>query len=161
MILFFVAIVHLVCGGVITYKMMDKVVVNVEEKLKYMQEWFALLILWLQNSEEEKIEKFLLEQGIRRVAIYGMGPVGKVLVLKIKSTKIEIIQIIDQNSVDIKGIRCVRPEEMDVMVDAVILTVPRAYEIMRKNITSRIQCKVLTIEDIIYSLDKGAYFCDE
>lgn len=131
---------------------------NIEDNKK-LNRYYQLLGQWLLNKTEDyDISLYLEKEGIFRIAVYGMGLMGDLLVKDLKNKK--IVYIIDKNAdvlpVNTLGeIPVIRPENIleQEPVDAIIVTACYYFN----EISSILQeigihksIRVISLEDLIY-----------
>lgn len=124
-----------------------------EEKERYRQLFFVSS-RWIETLVgKENISQKLLKSGYKRVAIYGMGRWGKCL-LKIltQEEQIEIVYGIDVRG---RGIYTTIPiyamDEALEEVDVVVVTTVAFYGEVKKNLLAKLNCKILSLEEILFS----------
>ena len=115
---------------------------------------FRLMNKWVQNkSQKKEISEYLIEKKINSVAIYGMNYIGKTLYKDLENSSIKVEYSIDRNAgcmyaeCELKTL----DEELAV-VDAIIVTPLTGVDEIREQILKRINCKIISIEEIVYSL---------
>lgn len=105
---------------------------------------------------EDTITMWLLKKEMKKVAVYGMGKLGKCLVDRIEKGMVKVVCGIDQNPVSFRGIPVVSLEQFykkSFNVDVIIITPLYEYsEIVKKILENdekkrRYQC--ISIEDIL------------
>ena len=121
----------LVLGIVITYKVVKKSMCEQLRKLQQLSDKHLAIMnlfsMWLQNKEAGlKIEDYLKEQQIKRIAIYGMSFVGERLYDELEQSDIKVVYCIDKNANNIyKDINVLTPDsglEKEESVDAIVVT---------------------------------------
>lgn len=106
---------------------------NMEEKLfsKYNARWkesnrFYYRVMMLEKLAEMETLKYikreLEKRSCQRIALYGMGGVGKLMVDQMLSVGEKIEYIIDKHPQEYRGIEAYRIEEIPRDVDAIIMT---------------------------------------
>ena len=106
---------------------------------------------WMTLREEgKKVYDYLLKYGIKTVAIYGMGRLGKHLLYELKNSDIEIKYIIDRRSkmhhpeYQIRNLN----EELE-KVDAVIITPTWDFDLIYKELSTKIESSFFSLEELI------------
>ena len=119
------------------------------EESKY---YIAMLNQWLIVKQEKKtLDKYLLERGLKRIAIYGMGVYGRHLVRELENTDVCIVYGIDRKQMDpYKDVKIIKPNDVlpdvDVIINSVICQASEVEEII-KNITS---APIIGLDQLIY-----------
>lgn len=109
-----------------------------------MNQWINL------KQDEKKVEEYFIQKNLKRIAIYGMGYVGKRLVKELKRTEIEVVYGIDRNAADIfSEIELVTMDDDLEDVDAVVVTLVDEYDTVCDILSQKVKCPVIAIEDII------------
>ncbi len=96
------------------------------------------------------IERYLVSNGIKSVAIYGYAELGAHLVNELKGTEIEINCLIDrQRREDYSGIRVIRPEEFNSKVDMIIVTAIVHFNEVKDYMKRITNCRIISLEEIL------------
>lgn len=114
-----------------------------------------LFSMWIQNKESNlKIETYLKEKNINRIAIYGMSFAGERLYDELENSDIEIAFCIDKNANNIyKDVIILSPDdEIPDDVDAIIVTAFTFFEEIEMKLKSKVNTKIISLDDIVYSL---------
>lgn len=120
------------------------------ELIKY-RNYFHVLNQWMLLKEDNKaISTFLLENGYQRIAIYGMGFMGKHLCEELKDSEITI-----EYAIDIKArimnydFPIVEPDDDLKPVDVIIVTVTFDYENISSLLKEKTSYSIISLEKII------------
>ena len=115
---------------------------------------FLTMNRWLQMRQEGKsLADYLKEQNYRRIAIYGMSYMGERLLEELKGSEISIAYGIDRNAEGIYAdIETVTPKEELEEVDAVIVTSIYFIDEITRDLSGKLSCPILSLEDILYEL---------
>lgn len=115
---------------------------------------FLVMNRWVQNqNQNKKISKYLSNKGFSNIAIYGMGAIGKTLYAELRDTSVKVAYAIDRNAesmyaeCDVFSLR----DELQ-QVDAVIVTTLMDFEEIKKDITQKMECKIISVEEIVFGL---------
>ena len=114
-----------------------------------------LLSMWLQNKENKlSIETYLLEIGVKKVAIYGMSFVGERLYDELEKSKITVEYCIDKNVNNIyKDVNILSPnDKLNCNIDAIIVTAFTYFDDIESELKKKINVPIISIDDIVYSL---------
>lgn len=124
---------------------------------KYMKEksYKQILETWMTLRDHKiTVGIFLAKKGIKRIAIYGGGILGRHLYYELKETNITVVCILDQNrKVNISGIKTIVPGEPMEAVDAIIITPIMEYERIREQLKQQYGFKMISMETVIYNAD--------
>ena len=135
-------------------------------KMKQHEEDFAVikkneLILkmfnkWLMIKQEGKnIADYLKENGYNKVAIYGMSYAGERLLDDLNGTDIVVAYAVDRNAdkIFVETEVVLKDEVMDMEpVDAIIVTAISFFSDIEKELSEMVDCPILSLEDILYSI---------
>ena len=161
LILFFVCgfSFGLCCGSVIAYKFVKKSMCNqLDRTAKIADKNLAIINLfsmWIQNKENGlKIQDYLVQRNIKKIAIYGMSFVGERLYDELENSDIEVVYCIDKNCNNLyKDILVYNPDDnFEVEVDAVIVTAFTFFDEIEKKLKAKLDVPIISVDDIIYSL---------
>lgn len=121
------------------------------EESRKQRAMFLLMNQWINIKQGNRnLEEYFLKNNLKKIAIYGMGPMGQRLVKELKDSSIETAYGIDQNSDRIfAGIKVVKMEEKLDDVDAVVVTVVKEFDTIRDALMKKLSCPVIAIEDIL------------
>lgn len=128
----------------------NKEIKSQNKKINKFKQYYEILNFWLKATFEGKsIEKVIMQQGYKTIAIYGMGEIGQRLFENLKNTDIEVAYIIDEgvsyfDELEIKNIG----DELSP-VDLIVITPIFDYEIISKKLSFYYQYKICSIKDII------------
>lgn len=125
-----------------------------KKSFRYEKYW-KIFDAWMSLREQgKKIECYLTRQGIRKIAIYGAGMLGRHLITELSGGNVEIVCAIDQKAELLKfPFPVYKPEETFPAVDAVIFTVVADFEEIRDRIREKINgSKIILLEKMIMDL---------
>lgn len=153
-----VGAISAVIGYVVGQKKSDKKNDKEIEMLKaYSNKQCALFLLmsqWVKVKQSGKgIADYLEKNNYKKIAIYGMGNVGEILINELYGSSIEIIYGIDRNADDIYAeCKVVKPDEKLEQVDAVIVTSITYFDEIVNDLCTKLDCPILSIENILYDI---------
>lgn len=122
------------------------------KQLKRYEAYFNLLHYWLLKKEMGRsFADYLKYQNCNRIAIYGMGIIGKHLISELQNSDIEIVHAIDsQDTVYANAeIPILKVGQIDQSVDAIVVTVTYQYEEIKRNLRKYTQAKIISLEQIV------------
>lgn len=128
---------------------------KIEKSEKRLLGYYDILVKWMDIIHKNKsLEQYFLQEGIRKIAIYGMGELGVQLLLELKDSSIEVKYAIDQNTENIiEGIKVYKPEDTLDKVDAVIVTPIFAFDAIKEIMENKTSCRILSLEDVVYGIN--------
>lgn len=122
-----------------------------KEEARKQRAMFLLMNQWINIRQENRnLEEYFLKNGLKKIAVYGMGPIGERLVKELRDSSVETAYGIDRNSDRIfADIRVVKMDDDLDDVDAVVVTVIKEFDAIREALMEKIHCPVIAIEDIL------------
>ena len=107
----------------------------------------------LQEDKGDTVDKLLKKRGYKKIAIYGMGNIGEHLYNTLKDTDIEVSYGIDGNAVDTDyEIKIYSPDDELPGVDAIVVTVPFAFEAIKNNLGEKTSNEIVSLEHILFDV---------
>lgn len=116
---------------------------------------YLLMEQWVRLKQKNKsIVNYLKSLNYYNIAIYGMSYVGKCLYDELEDSEVKVKYGIDNNAMGIKA-KCKLVTIQDILepVDAVIVTSVFYYEDVKEKLSDKVDCPILSIEDILYELE--------
>lgn len=118
------------------------------------KQYYYLLNQWLlQENQGKKVSNLLKERGCQKIAIYGMGEIGKRLFEVISDSDLEVRFVMDQclNS-NFINYPILKDGQEIPEVDAVIVTIPFAYGSIKSDLEKKLDCPILSLEHILFEV---------
>ena len=153
------ALVGGVAGAAVGAGAVIKATGETEDKTKALADkhlnLFLLMNQWVKVKQEGKsIADYLKKSGYKKIAIYGISYVAETLIEELQNTEIEVAYGIDKNgggicSADIDI--CSMDEELGE-VDAVIVTAITFFDEIEEELSSRMNCPIISLEDVLYDI---------
>lgn len=153
-----ISVLSALTGAVIGMGAAGKVISEEKDKAKSMSDKHLALFLmmnqWVKVKQNEKnLSEYFEKNDYQRIAVYGMSFAGKTLVDELKSTKTEVAYGIDKNADRIYSeINIVSMEDELELVDAVVVTAITFFDEIEQQLSKKIDCPVLSLEDILYEI---------
>lgn len=125
-----------------------------EKMAKKNRGMFLLMNQWIRIKQEgNHLSVYFKKNGYKKIAIYGMGYIGIRLVKELKGSGIEVAYGIDRNAGNIySNVKVVRLEDDLSAVDAIVISLTDGSDEVRKEISEKVCCPVVAIEDILNQL---------
>ena len=140
-------------AGVVTYKKIKrqesdfKVIKKNEAILKMFNQWLIL------KQEGKTIDKYFIDNGFHRIAIYGMSYAGERLIDDLKGTEVEVAYGIDRNADRIfSEVEIVNIDDSFQPVDAVVVTAIYNFDEIEEKLCDQVDCPIISLEDVIYEI---------
>lgn len=141
-------------GAGIVFRTTIKDVIKWKEMADKHLELFLLMNQWIKLKQEGKnLISYFEKTGYKKIAVYGMGHVGKVFLEEIKGSRIEVAYGIDKNTNDIfENIEIRNPNGPLEDVDAVVVTPIYFMNEIEETLSAKINCPIISLEDILYEI---------
>lgn len=112
---------------------------------------FLLMDRWVFLKQKKKcLDKFFYENGYHTIAIYGVNYIGNALIEELKGTSIIVRYGIDRAQINREdGLKVMNPESNLDNVDVVIVTPVNSFEQIADDISKKIDCPIVSIEEVI------------
>lgn len=109
-----------------------------------MKKW--MLYIYTHNSINDK----LVEMGYKHVAIYGMGEIGRLLFMQLEEKDIIVDYAIEKKYVKMDiDLPLFNVIEKLPKTDAIIVTPIWDYKTISSDLSKKIDCPIISIEDIL------------
>lgn len=118
----------------------------VKDSLIYTQ-WLALL------QAGHFIKDYFEKYGMKSIAIYGYAEYANHLINELKGTDINVLYLIDKrNLYPYAGVPVYRPEDNLPEADVVVVTAIISYEEIRDDLSRKLTCQIISLEQILEEL---------
>lgn len=117
----------------------------------YGESYKNIYNVWLAIHQAGlSIAKYLKDNGVNKVAIYGYAELGTHLINELKNTEIEVVCVLDrQAKYPYSGVEVVHPEKFDAKVDMIIVTAVAHYQEIKEFMKVITNCKIESLETIL------------
>lgn len=133
-------------------KMNDIICEKNTEKEKFRIMYHALE-KWMRIKQSNKnLSTYFEVYGYNKIAIYGMGDLGKLLINELEDTSITVEYAIDKNITSNEKINVVKPDSDLQDVDAIVVTAIAYFDDINENLSNKVNCPIVSLEDIIYEV---------
>lgn len=115
---------------------------------------FHLMNQWVKVKQEGKnLSLYFEENGYKKVAVYGMSYAGKSLINELKDSHTTVAYGIDKRADAVYAdIDVVSMEDELQKVDAVVVTVITLFDAIKRELSEKIDCPIISLEDILYEV---------
>ncbi len=112
---------------------------------------FMLMDQWTYIKQEGKnLQTYFTKKKYNKIAVYGMGDVGRHLVKELQHSEVEILYGIDRNARNIHSdIKIITIDDNLPAVDAIVVTLMDGYDEIFDVLSEKIDCPIIAIEDIL------------
>ena len=101
------------------------------------------------RENTDAFSSFFTSKGIKKVAVYGYGKIGKSFIRLTKMIGIELVYLIDRQEQNDSEYAVYSPEDDFLLrADAIIITVPDGDEKIKSCLKSKVDCPIYGIRDI-------------
>lgn len=154
----FEGIIALFAGIMIGVKFAEKVLSKALRKTHDEASKFQLLLqmmgAWVELKQKGiDVAQYFKGHGYKRIAIYGMSLAGQTLYNELNGKDVQVLYAIDKNKNGVSSeIEVYSPEELLPKVDVIVVSAIAYYEEISDMLQERVDCAIVSLEDIIYSL---------
>ncbi|MGN0653411.1 MAG: hypothetical protein ACI4KD_00650 [Oscillospiraceae bacterium] len=154
---FFVGCVSALAGVVtataITGSKMNKIACEKNTEKEKFRMMYHAVEKWMRLKQSGKnLSSYFEAYGYKKIAIYGVGDLGKLLINELEDTSITIEYAIDKNVESNEKIKVVKPDGDLSRVDAIVVTAIAYFDDINEDISKKVQCPIISLEDIIYEV---------
>lgn len=146
-----------ITGVVVGITVQGKLVQKEPEKEKgsnKFKNYYHMLNQWLLLKQKGiSLEKYFIDRGYKKIAIYGMGEMGGRLYDELKDSCITVQYAVDQNAEAIStGLKIITKEEEFEETDAMVITATFAFAEIEEEVQKKFNGTILSLDDIVYEL---------
>lgn len=116
--------------------------------------FFFLLHFWMQFIEDGKsVNEFFYKRGYRKIAVYGMGHLGKHLIAQL-SDKLEVVYTIDQGLLQFDGEKYQLDKATDIVpkAEVIVVTPVMDYCQIKRLLKKSVDIDIVSLEEVILSI---------
>lgn len=129
----------------------DRILDSLMSDIKKLNKYLEIYERWVDlKNVDDGICQFIKKNGFKRIAVYGVGHMGRNLCNELKKGGIKPVYLIDRNKAMIYEdypmytVQDVLPES-----DLVVITPVIEYEEVAEILKEKLDCPLLSLEDII------------
>lgn len=147
-----------ICGLLTGKKSADKKYDKARKEARKWKDYFELFDEWLALKEKnKKLADYFFSHSYDTVAVYGMGKAGRHLVEELRCSGIRVVYGIDRKAglqTASLPVRCIDDELPTV--DVIVVTAVFAYEEIEEKLMDKINCPIISLEEVVYDCATGA-----
>ncbi|MCI8571368.1 MAG: hypothetical protein HFI43_08200 [Lachnospiraceae bacterium] len=115
---------------------------------------YLMMNQWVRIKQEGKhLSAFFEKNGYKNIAIYGMSYAGETLLDELKESGITVAYGIDKNADSIYAdVDVVSGDDVLEPVDAVVVTAITFFDEIEQNLSEKVTCPVISLEDVLYGV---------
>lgn len=153
-----ISVLSALIGAAIGAGTVGKAVTGEKEKVKAMSDKHLTLFLmmnqWVKVKQEGKnLAEYFIKNNYHRIAVYGMSYAGETLIDELKGSDISVVYGIDKNEDAIySDVDIFSPEDDLETVDAVVVTAITFFDEIERQISEKLDCPILSLEDILFEV---------
>lgn len=124
---------------------------ELKERLAKFEDYFAITNKWLKNRNQNiSVSDYFRKNHYERIAIYGMGELGKRLYEELSAEGIQVKGVFDRNAQRLDPVLNVYSLDKPIPeVDVVVITPTFDYETIEEQIKKIASCKIVSIADVV------------
>lgn len=97
-----------------------------------------------------KVEEYFIKHDLSRIAIYGMGNLGRNLYDELEKSSIEVLYGIDRADMDyVEFVPIIKPYDTLSEVDAIIVTNATKVEEIVDYLRSKSSCRIIPLKEVL------------
>lgn len=125
-----------------------------EKELEKFRNYTRILEQWIAVKQISiPFASWFEENHFHKIAVYGLGRIGQLFVNELTDSNVEICYGIDKGLIaDISNLKVIKPEDEFGEVDLIVVTAMAEFQVIKKRLRQKINCPVVSLEDIIYEL---------
>ena len=142
-----------ILGSIYERNRMSKIICEKQTEKEKFKIMYQLMEKWMRIKQSgKKLEMYFESYGYKKIAIYGMGDIGKLLSDELKDSSVSVIYGIDKNKNIKTSMKIVGPDDELQEVDAVVVTAVAYFDEIDEMLSARVKCPVISLEDIVYEV---------
>ncbi len=154
-----ISILSALTGAAVGAGVTEKLIgVNVEKNRNMSEKHFALFLMmnqWVKVKQDGKdLVSYFEKNGYKRIAVYGMSYAGETLIDELRNSAVTVVYGIDQNAASLySDVDIVSIDEELEDVDAVVVTAITFFDEIEEQLSKKMDCPIISLEDILYEAD--------
>lgn len=141
-----------VIGIIHEHKRMDSILTEKIKKLDVSQRYRSMLLEWINLYKRNiTFDRYFMQCGIKNIAVYGYGKIGKSFVHDMEHLQTRVDYIIDRKAAEmISPIKMITLSDNFSKVDSIVVTVIEDYDNIVEEISKKCNYPIISVEDVIY-----------
>lgn len=149
-----IVILSSIVGGILGYLFAwnnrSKDLQSIRARQVKFEDYFAIVNKWLKlKNAGGKLQDFFIENGYKRIGIYGMGELGKRLYEELRCSDVEMVFAMDKGGYNLpKELNMLTENAQIPLVDVIVVTPTFDYENIANVLKQKTQNKIISISEI-------------
>lgn len=124
---------------------------ELKERLAKFEDYFAIVNKWLKNRNQHiSVANYFKNNHYDRIAIYGMGEIGKRLYEELYAEGVEVMAVFDRSAQRLDpSLNVYSLEDPVPDIDVVVITPTFDYATIEAQLKKVVSCKIVSISDVI------------
>ena len=143
-------IIAIILGAYCMARKCEPELISKEKRAKRSSQNFIVACKWIGVLQDGKsIRDYFSERRTEKVAIYGMGDLGRCLLRELQQIDVKVEYIIDKNqNQKMKGYSFFSPEDYLPEVDIIIITPSYDYLEIAENLNKRVKAAIISLQSL-------------
>lgn len=124
----------------------------ISKQADQFSEFYTLMQQWVKVYQSGcTLENYFKKNNYRRIAVYGMGEMGYMVLKELEGSGVEVAYCIDRNADNVFAqIDVRRPDGKLAPVDVVVVAVVQFYDEVKKALDGKLECPVVSLSDVVW-----------
>lgn len=124
---------------------------ELRDRLAKFEDYFAVTNKWLKNRNQGiSVAEYFRKNEFSRIAIYGMGEIGKRLYEELHLEGIEIEFVLDRRAQRLdSNLKICNIEDEIPPVDVIVITPTFDYDAIEQTLREKTNCRIVSIRDVV------------
>lgn len=115
--------------------------------VKVFNQWMII------KHKNKSVADYLIGQGYKNIAIYGMSFLGERLLEELQESNIQVKYAIDKSAGSISAnIRVISPDQTFDEVDAIVVSSSYYFDDIYKTLSQKVEVPIINLEDVLYKI---------
>lgn len=124
-----------------------------DKKIAKFLGYFSLMSSWMTLKEQGKnLEEFFVNQKISRIAIYGVGVLGKHLLAELKNSKFVKVEYGIDRGAELAELAVYKPQDKLPKTQMIVVTAVFDFEYIKNSLKEQVDVPIISLEEIVDQL---------
>lgn len=141
-------------GGTVMGGKMNRIICEKQETGEKFRIMYHMMERWMRIKQRGDSLKIYFEANeYNKIAIYGMGDIGKLLFSEMNASGIDVVYGIDKNVNATDKVKVYSPDSDLPEVDAIVVTAIAYFDDIEEMLSAKVHCPIISLEDIVYEVE--------